>query len=297
MMPINEESARNYVAKLKDLPTLPQVLAKAMQIVSNPLSSASDLNEVIALDQALTAKVLRLANSAYYGFPQEITSVTQAVVILGFNTIRNLALTVSVHKMLFEGAKQGKFSYRDFWIHSVGTAVACKRLAKKVGFKSEENAFTAGLLHDIGKNFFEQQDAAAYAEVLDHSQQAGLSLWCCEKERFGIDHAQVGGWMAEKWNLQPELTAAIRLHHQPDPSRSDSFLVCLVHVANQLCRRLQVGSAGDRGGLELDPEVLDCLGVNEADLARMENDIFLSLAEAENFFTPGSVPAARVETR
>src|SRR3954470_23804320 len=102
-MPLSEESARKIISKLKDLPTLPQVVAKVMQIVSNPMASASDLNEVISVDQALTAKVLRLANSSYYGFPQEITTIAQAVVILGFNTIRNLALSVSVHKMLFEG--------------------------------------------------------------------------------------------------------------------------------------------------------------------------------------------------
>src|ERR1035437_3657767 len=134
-MPLDEESAKKIISRLKNLPTLPQVVAKVMQVVSNPMASASDLNEVISVDQALTTKVLRLANSAYYGFPQEITNIAQAVVILGFNTIRNLALSVSVHKMLFEGKDKGHFSYRDFWKHSVGTAVGAKILAKRIGFK------------------------------------------------------------------------------------------------------------------------------------------------------------------
>src|SRR5882762_4866891 len=118
-MPPSQEEIKRALAKFKDLPTLPDVVAKVMRIVSNPLTSADDLNQVISLDQALTFKVLRLANSAYYGFPQEITTITQAVTILGFNTIRNLALSISVHKMLFSGKDKSLFSHREFWKHSV----------------------------------------------------------------------------------------------------------------------------------------------------------------------------------
>jgi putative nucleotidyltransferase with HDIG domain len=201
-MPLNEDETKRIISRLKDLPTLPQVVARIMQIVSNPMTSAADLNEVIAVDQALTAKVLRLANSAYYGFPKEITTIPQAVVILGFNTIRNLALSVSVHKMLFEGKERTHFSPREFWKHSVGTAVASKLLAKRIGFKAEENAFTAGLLHDIGKNFFEQH-TPEYNAVLDTALLGEEPLWKVERAQLGLDHAQVGAWMAEKWNLPP----------------------------------------------------------------------------------------------
>src|ERR1035437_3936527 len=147
-MPLPQAELQKALAKFKDLPTLPDVVAKVMQIVSNPLTTAGDLNQVISLDQALTFKVLRLANSAYYGFPKEITTITQSVTILGFNTIRNLALSVSVHKMLFADREKGLFNYRDFWKHCVAVGVCSRVLARRVGYKSEENAFTVGLLHD-----------------------------------------------------------------------------------------------------------------------------------------------------
>jgi putative nucleotidyltransferase with HDIG domain len=287
-MEFDEASVRQSISKLKDLPTLPQVAAKVMQVVSNPMTAASDLNEVISVDQALTAKVLRLANSAYYGFPQEITTLTQAVVILGFNTIRNLALSVSVHKMLFEGGDQGLFSFRDFWKHSVGTAIAAKMLAKKVGLKSEENAFTAGLMHDIGKNFFHQRDHAAYLLVLRRSLEAGLPLWRCERESFGMDHAQVGGWMAEKWNLPADLCRAIARHHEPDPDDSQGVLTAVVHVGTQMCRRLPVGSSGDCGPMDIEPALLALLGLNEGSLIKLADELAAALKEAQSFLVLGA---------
>ena len=164
-MAIDQQTIKRILSKTKDLPTLPAVVAKVMKAVSNPMATAGDLNGIISTDQALTSKVLRLANSAYYGFPQEITNITQAVTILGFNTIRNLALSVSVHKMLFASREKELFSHRDFWKHSVATAVAAKMLANQTGYKSEENAFTAGLMHDIGKNVFDQFLALCEAGV------------------------------------------------------------------------------------------------------------------------------------
>ena len=127
-------------------------------MVSNPLTSASDLSAIITVDQALTAKVLRLANSAFYGFPFRIKNITQAVSILGFDTIRNLALTVSVYKV-FTGEPGSDFSHAEFWKHCVGVAICANLLAKKIKYKSPEGAFTAGLLHDIGKTFFDDVHA------------------------------------------------------------------------------------------------------------------------------------------
>ncbi len=286
-MPLDEEAAKRTIAKLKDLPTLPQVVAKVMQVVGNPMATAADLNEVISMDQALTAKVLRLANSAYYGFPKEITNITQAVVILGFNTIRNLALSVSVHRLLFEGRERGRFSHRDFWKHSVATAVLAKILAKKVGFKSEENAFTAGLLHDIGKNFFDQHSHEEFNQALQASRQTGRPLWMEEREILSLDHGQVGRWMAEKWNLPADLTAAIALHHQPNLEDAHGVLVAIVHAANEISREQGLGSSGDESPVEVRSEVLQFLKLGDREMKEIQEELGKGMKEAENFFMIG----------
>jgi putative nucleotidyltransferase with HDIG domain len=289
-MPLNEEETKKVISRLKDLPTLPQVVAKVMQIVSNPMASAADLNEVIAVDPALTAKVLRLANSAYYGFPKEITTIAQAVVILGFNTIRNLALSVSVHKMLFEGKDRSQFSPREFWKHSVGTAVASKMLARRIGFKAEENAFTAGLLHDIGKSFFEQFYHSDYMGALEGAQAGQQALWECERERMGLDHAQVGAWMAERWNLPADLQAAILHHHHPQEEGQHQVMVSLVHAANEICLMQGIGASGDRRAAALHPEVRRLLKLGDPELAVFHTDLAKSMKEAENFLVIGKRP-------
>ena len=278
-----EDDIKKALVKFKDLPTLPDVVAKVMRIVSNPLTSADDLNQVISLDQALTFKVLRLANSAYYGFPQEITTITQAVTILGFNTLRNLALSISVHKMLFGGREKTQFSHRDFWKHCVGTAVGAKLLAKRVGYKSEDNAFTAGLLHDIGKNVLDKVMHDEFMKALQASRDTGKPLWEAEREYCGVDHAYVGGLMAETWNLPADLKIAIERHHDLGPDSPPDVLTAVVHAANELCREAHVGSGGDFGALQLRPEVRQLLNLREEGQGLVLEELNARIKEAEDF--------------
>ena len=282
-MAIPHSEMQKALTRFKDLPTLPDVVARVMQIVSNPLTTAEDLNQLISMDHALTFKVLRLANSAYYGFPKEITNITQAVTILGFNTIRNLALSVSVHKMLFVEKDRGLFSYRDFWKHCVAVAVCSRVLARRVGYKSEENAFTAGLLHDIGKSLLERVDHAAFVACIQASQTEKRPLWELEQERLGVDHAAVGGRLAELWNLPHDLRSAIEKHPNPEGVSPDP-LVAVVHAADIICRQQGLGSDGDFGPAEIVPGAARLLRLMDD---RSRNEVLLELErrmkEAEEF--------------
>ena len=284
-MPQPQEDIKKAIAKFKDLPTLPDVVAKVMRIVSNPLTTAEDLNQVISLDQALTFKVLRLANSAYYGFPQEITTITQAVTILGFNTIRNLALSISVHKMLFSGNEKPLFSQREFWKHCVAVAVCSKILARRVGYKSEDNAFTAGLLHDIGKNVLDRIDHDGFTRALQDSHDSKRPLWEAEREYCGVDHAYVGGQLAEIWYLPGDLKVAVERHHElsgPEGGAPD-VLAAVVHAANEICRASMVGASGDEGPLALKAEVKAMLNLREDGMALILDELNARLKEAEDF--------------
>jgi putative nucleotidyltransferase with HDIG domain len=282
-MALSPSEIKKALTRFKDLPTLPDVVARVMQIVSNPLTTAEDLNQVISLDQALTFKVLRLANSAYYGFPREITHITQAVTILGFNTIRNLALSVSVHRMLFADRDKGLFNYRDFWKHCVAVGVCARILCRRLGYKSEENAFTAGLLHDIGKSLLERLDHAGLLSAIEASRERGQALWRMEQERLGVDHAAIGAHLAEIWNLPAELRLAIERQHSPAVDGPPDPLVAAVHAANQICRQLELGSDGDFGPTDVDPEVAALLQLGPESRKELEAELAVRLKEAEEF--------------
>ena len=291
-MPLPQAELQKALTKFKDLPTLPDVVAKVMQIVSNPLTTAEDLNKVISLDQALTFKVLRLANSAYYGFPKEIINITQAVTILGFNTIRNLALSVSVHKMLFADREKGLFSYREFWKHGVAVGVCARILARRVGYKSEDNAFTAGLLHDIGKSLLDKVDHDGFMQAIEKSRDTGKALWQVERELFGLDHAALGEHLAEIWNLLLELRQAIGMQHETAEGMAavGDPLVAVVHAANQLCRQRGLGNDGDYGPTDVQAAATQLLRLDEASIAAIHVELDAQLKEAEEFlkFSKGS---------
>ena len=277
-----EEAVNKILGKIKALPTLSLVVAKVIQVVSNPLTSASDLSRIITVDQALTAKVLRLANSAFYGFPFRIKNITQAVSILGFDTIRNLALTVSVYKV-FTGENETDFSHQDFWKHCVGVAICANLLAKKIKYKSPEGAFTAGLLHDIGKNFFEQYMHKEYGDVLKYAREKNLTIYQAEQEKLAIDHAVVGKMMAEKWNLPPELAAGIAAHHHPEGEDEESVMAHIINVADIMCKKKGIGFSGDSVVMPVSKEGRELFNLDEAGEAELMASLDKELKEAEAF--------------
>ena len=277
-----EEAIGRILSKIKALPTLSIVVAKVIQVVSNPLTSASDLSKIITVDQALTAKVLRLANSAFYGFPFRIKNITQAVSILGFDTIRNLALTVSVYKV-FTGESNSDFSHQDFWKHCVGVAICANLLAKKIKYRSPEGAFTAGLLHDIGKNFFEQYMHKEYAEVLKFARENNRSIYESEKELLSIDHTVVGKMMAEKWNLPHELAAGIASHHNPEGEEEENVMAHIINVADTICKKKGIGFSGDNVQLPVSKEGRELFSLDETGEQELMLSLDKELKEAETF--------------
>lgn len=277
-----EEAISKILSKIKALPTLSVVVAKVIQVVSNPLTSASDLSKIITVDQALTAKVLRLANSAFYGFPFRIKNITQAVSILGFDTIRNLALTVSVYKV-FTGESNSEFSHQDFWKHCVGVAICANLLAKKIKYRSPEGAFTAGLLHDIGKNFFEQYMHKEYSDVLKFARENNRSIYESEKELLLIDHTVVGKMMAEKWSLPHELAAGIASHHHPESEKEENVMAHIINVADTICKKKGIGFSGDNVMLPVSKEGRELFSLDETGETELMSALDKELKEAETF--------------
>jgi putative nucleotidyltransferase with HDIG domain len=201
---------RAEVIGRKNLPTIPTVLARILQLVDQESTSGRDLIEVIEHDQALTAKMLRLANSAFFGQSRKVATIPRAVVLLGFTTVRNLALGVKVWDALGTGVSRAHLE--ELWQHAVAVALATKALTARLCAGDPDEAFTAGLLHDAGRLAMAMRLHEEYWIGVGGAAES-QAIDTIESATFGVDHAEVGAWMLEGWDLPPGIVEAVREHH------------------------------------------------------------------------------------
>jgi HD-like signal output (HDOD) protein len=234
------------VSHITTIPTLPTVVDRMSTLLRNPETSAEEIGRVITTDQALASKVLKLVNSAFYGFPGKISTITHAVVILGFATIKNIVLTASIFKALKRNEKGlTGFNLEEFWLHSIACGAAAKSLSRSCGFVNADEAFIAGLIHDLGKIVFCQYLPKEFHRILQVTEKKKILIYDSEKELFGVTHQEVGGILAKKWNLPSSLQHAIEFHHEPLKTRDHYLLTALVHCADILVRAMDFGNSGD----------------------------------------------------
>lgn len=236
---------RAYIARM---PSLSTTVTKVLETCNNPKASPNDLNRVISLDPVLTGQVLRLINSAYYALPHPITSLTRAIIMLGLNTVKNLALSFAIMETMSGKCAFRVFSINDFWAHSLCVAVAARQLSmvKGASVSRREDFFIAGLLHDLGKIPLNAQFPDQYRRVLDLSRNEQRSLQDLEHELLGIDHCVVGELIAQKWQLGTNLMQSLVYHHRPDEASPKELpFVTLVALANSYANLLKIGSAGN----------------------------------------------------
>jgi putative nucleotidyltransferase with HDIG domain len=271
--------------ELQDLPPLPAVIVRVMQTVNDPTTSASDLNRLISADQALASKVLRLVNSSYYGFPRKIATITNAVVILGFNTVRNLTTSLGVFNAFNARGQKTALSRDAFWAHSMGVAVAAGVIARRkgIGTKSIEEVFIGGLMHDLGKLFLDQYFPDQYAIAIKLAGAAKISIWEAEKTALGVGHALVGKRIAEKWNLPHSLTSMITLHHQPVFAKEHFELAATIQAADHLVRKMGLGCSGDMLVPPLSPEVEKWLAFTPAIWEAVETETCRKFDDSKEF--------------
>jgi putative nucleotidyltransferase with HDIG domain len=208
------QQLRAEVVARKNLPTIPIVLAKILQLVDAETSSGKQLVGVIERDQSLTGKMLRLANSAFFGQTRKVSTIPRAVVLLGFSTVRNLALGVKVWDALGAGVSRSRLE--EMWSHTVAVAVATKILTARLRAGDPDEAFTAGVLHDVGRLVLAMRFRDEYWRTVGGAGEVD-AVERMEGSTFGVDHAEVGGWILEAWNLPPTIVEAVRHHHDEAP--------------------------------------------------------------------------------
>lgn len=217
--------------KIKNIPSLPEIITKSMEIMQNKNSSTEELSKVISTDIGLTARVLKLVNSAFYGFPKQISTINQAVVILGFTTIKGLILSASILR-IFNTKDTEFFSYKKFWSHSILSAKCADLLSRELNL-SEEDIFSAAFLHDIGKIILAQYDSENYQRACLKNKDK-KSLIETENEECGTNHCEIGGIIAYTWNLPQIFCDIILYHHKPLQSENYKKACAIVHIADDL---------------------------------------------------------------
>lgn len=231
----------SIVGSIGDLPSMPHVANLVMQKVGDPDTTPKKLNEIISRDQGLTTKVLKTANSAFYGRSRSVTKLTDAISTVGFNAIKSLVVAAAVRDLFNSFGLIEKL----LWDHSLGVAFASRLLAKEFEFPRIEEAFLAGLLHDVGKVIFNIKTPEKMTIVVEnvYNNPGGASFCELEREVFGFDHAELGRVIARKWNFSEEIELVIGKHHQVRPTRDRSMppLTYIVHLANGICHKLEIG--------------------------------------------------------
>lgn len=289
---MSDQLTSTIQAYIDRMPSLSTTVSKVLEVCNSPKTSANDLNRVISLDPVLTGHVLKLINSAYYSLPNQVSSLARAIIMLGLNTVKNLALSSAVVGALGKKACFSALPMDAFWAHSICVGVTAKALAvlRDVPSGEREEYFVAGMLHDLGKIPLNTCFSAEYAQALQLAALEQGSLLRSEQLLVGVDHGMAGRLIAEKWRLAPSIVESLAFHHAPEQAPDDCReLVATVALANLYANIYEIGSAGD-----IFPEspflmqILDMMGLRWEDLAPLhlivqgeidKAQVFLKLTE------------------
>ena len=285
--PHRERNLKRIQATIARMPSLSTTVVKVLETCNDPRASANDLKRVISLDPVLTGRVLKLINSAYFALGKPITSLTRAIIMLGVNTVKNLALSFAILTNMRGSGSFRAFTTNQFWLHCLGVGVVAKTLAAGNGFNpaQQEEYFVAGLLHDLGKLPLNKQFPDEYFQVSKMVEKENEPFYLGEDRLLGIDHCEVGEMIAKKWRLGDRLIETLAHHHNPNGCHDDNReLVTSVSLANQITISMEIGEAGDyQNQNSQDIELQDLLGDAFDSLTEFEEIISSEIDRAKIF--------------
>lgn len=274
----------DIVSKTPDLPALPAATLAVMRETDSPSASAQSVARFLSQDQALAARVLRLANSAFYGLTRQVGNINEAVVILGMRTVRNLSMVAGTYPWLARPLPGYDLGPKQMWAHSFAVAVGAQTVAERLHHLPADEAFTAGLLHNLGKVAISIWLEGKVVALVHLSRTRGIPFDAVERMVLGYDHAEVGAHIAQAWNLPDSLTDAIRFHHRPDEQLKPSPLTDTIHVADYLALSMGIGLGGDGLHYDVSQSALDRLHLGLEDLPRLADDFLVSYERHERLF-------------
>ncbi len=270
---MENEILKEKVQNIIQLPALPTIAVEVASLIDNPNTSVSKLTRVISADQVLTAKVLKIANSPFYGFQRKISTLDFAIMVLGFDSLKEILISISLISA-FKKKEDKYFNSKEFWEHSLATGIAARTLARQLGYRISGESFVAGLIHDIGILVTHQYFHEDYKQIVDAVTGGKSTFEDMEKTVLMATHGDIGAWLAERWNLPEQLIEAIKFHHKPGLAERNPQLTALIHFVDHLCHKLGIGALSYETVEGYDPDALRILNISEAEITQAFYDSF-----------------------
>ncbi|MBI4569578.1 MAG: HDOD domain-containing protein [Planctomycetes bacterium] len=263
---------------ISDLPPLPRIVTELQALLADSATTARDVGALISRDPALATKLLKIANSPFYAPAREITTISGAVVLLGFQAVRGIVLAVSIAGALGRQSSRTGFDRPAFWEHSFAVGAIAREIAKRRGETEMEEYFVAGLVHDLGKVVLDKFLPAEFTGVVERvaGSDGQMSMLAAERELLGTDHTRVGEIVLRRWGLPDQIVGAVRYHHEPGEADSSAREVAAVHLADVVARTVMIGNGGDMLVPAPAPGTLPTLGMEPGDV-----DMLISMAATE----------------
>ena len=277
------DKLKNIASLIKSFPSMPAAAVKLLALIDDPDMSVSQIEAILRHDAGLTANILKLANSAYFGIPSKVGSVRQAVLILGLKRLIQMVIAACVSALMDKPVPGYDLPPGELWRHSIAVSVAAEGLVKELNISAMEEIFTAALLHDVGKlvlGSFVQEDFAKIGEALNQD----VSFETAEEMVLGTNHADMGARILTQWSLPSDIVHAVRWHHTPESAKEADTMLDIVHVANVLCLMIGIGAGND--GLQYEPsdEVIGRLGLESSHLDKVASQTFKWANELSDVF-------------
>jgi len=267
---------------ISHIATLPEITLKIIELVENPRSTAQDLNKLISNDPALCARILKVVNSAFYGLPGQIGSINRAIVLLGLNAVKNIVIAASLTKLFRGGRVSPHFSAKDLWSHSIAVGVMSKMIVSRLHNALPDEAFLAGLIHDIGILVQLQAFREPLVEIAERATKEETRYLDLETQIIGVDHQALGAALTTKWKFPRSFQYVTGHHHNPMALAQECrFLTCVIHVADHICAREGHGYSLTCKGEPLDPAVLAELTLAPESLEELAKALPEALKETE----------------
>lgn len=246
---------KNYILSIRNLPPISDVVVRLNSLLDDPMSSTHQIGSLINQDQALTLKILTVANSPLYGLPRKVPSIDFAILVLGFDQIKQIVIALSLMDR-FQNENAKFWNRKSFWIHSFITAFLAKNIAAEFGYPKTGEAFTSGLLHDLGISVIQKYFNQEFIEINELVNSDFISYREAEEKVMNISHMEISKILCDKWNLPESLSESIFYHHNPGEAANNKKLACIVHLADYATRKLELGQFLWDEYIELDEVVI-----------------------------------------
>ncbi|NOX18815.1 MAG: HDOD domain-containing protein [Chlorobi bacterium] len=249
------EKTQLVLSNIYNLPAVSAVMMEVSRLLDDPSTNTSVLSEMIGKDQGLATKILSISNSPLYGLPRKVSTIDFAILIIGFQDIKNIVIALSMIES-FKNKTDKNLDQKEFWLHSIITGNAAKRIAEDLGYRIGGEAFVGGLLHDLGIPVIHKYFHTDFENIVKNFNENGMSLLDAEIEELGYTHQDIGRFLAEKWNLPGHLCSAIQKHHKPSEAEEDDVLTSLIHVADYMTQKLGAGNFYLDNNYQVDEAIL-----------------------------------------